>query len=152
MPLVPKRIKINRDIPVAAIRKSVQERRRELDELEHHKVIPPITPVSRESTRIMSENEFEEQCVAMEIDQPDPVEDEEIKHDSPFRFLESLKKNPNTNEFVYLIPANVSAKKAAFCQSYDLKIVEFFEIDTGGPHGYYTMSAKVSHFLLIFRV
>lgn len=61
---------------------------------------------------------------------------------SPFSFIHYLECNPNTREFIYMIPVN-DGKSGAVFNPYNLCIVDFSDINNKSPQGYYTMSSAV---------
>jgi hypothetical protein len=100
-------------------------------------VIPPI------ATRPHDSPEPKDQETTMLIDNP-ATANSVPKIITPFEFLAYVAKNPSTLEFVYMIPTRKSKKPQGTYNPYDLEVVDFFEIDTKSPEGYYTLSAKVN--------
>jgi dynein heavy chain len=122
-----KKAKVNPGIPTAVLIKDFELRS------EKGAVIPPITPDTSSQENIALAVEQQE----MQVDKKqEPVEDNDR---NPFTFLEFLEKYPETKEFVYL----VSATNGNTYNPYNLTIVNFFEIDTKSPDGYYTLSSQV---------
>lgn len=58
-----------------------------------------------------------------------------------FLFIEYLKKNPTSRDFVYLVSTSNGVKNDLFKNPYKLEIVEFSKIDKS--QGYYTISSDV---------
>lgn len=62
----------------------------------------------------------------------------EERYSSDFlNFFKYVEKNPDSKEFKYLVRRNESLNP------YDLKIVDYFEIDQKSSLGFYTVSAQV---------
>ncbi|KAI8909816.1 dynein heavy chain and region D6 of dynein motor-domain-containing protein [Gorgonomyces haynaldii] len=74
------------------------------------------------------------------------VEMQDVEEENgPMQFLEKVLKNPESKEFIYMIP--VASKSGQRFNPYNLRIVEFSQVDTKSPLGYYTMSSHgVTHF------
>lgn len=106
-------------------------------------VIPPIASFSEgseENIAMAVEEEAGRAVTAAEILQAKEKNDRANVGSDPFTFLEFVNSYPNTNEFVYLV--SVSQGQSTY-NPYNLRIVDYFSIDTKNPDGYYTMSAQV---------
>lgn len=131
-----KRIKVNPGIPSASL---LQHYEAESNAISLNSVIPPIS----------SFPEGSEENIAMAVEQEQGNTGQAVTAandrsttvgNDPFSFLDFVKSYPNTNEFVYLV--SVSQGQSTY-NPYNLKIVDYFSIDTKNPDGYYTMSAQV---------
>lgn len=137
-------MKINPGIPVAEIKKEIDWQNRMLIK-NGMEVIPPIEPrhySADTETQLLGQGH---QHAPVSEPQPEATSsmtnEEEVI--SPMEFLEFVKLHPNTKEFVYMVAVNSSVKGQTSYNPYDLKIVNFFAIDTKSPEGYFTMSAMV---------
>ena len=131
-----KKVKVNPGIPTAALLQQY--------ELENQKyqqtIVPPIASVAPSMENIALSADMEEQSQSPEAGKDTKASSEENVGNDPFSFLKFIKQYPETNEFVYLV--SVSQGTSTY-NPYNLKIVDYFSIDTSSPDGYYTMSAKV---------
>ncbi len=125
-----KKAKINAGVPIAAVHKQVQLKNSVIN---YQDIIPPIATRPLSSENIVEIEKQKDQVLVAENGQ----------HKSLFKFLEFVKENPESNEFAYLIPAAFNGKSQAVYNPYNLKIVDFFEINLKSSEGYYTISAKV---------
>jgi dynein heavy chain len=66
--------------------------------------------------------------------------------ESPFTFIKFIESHPDTKEFIYMIPAE-TGKASTIFNPYNLRVVNFAEINTKSSNGVFTMSASgVTHF------
>lgn len=110
-------------------------------------LVEPVTPVAAFNFDTLTATSSFSSVVNMDLDSPLVASGEnkgssKLDPESPFSFISFLEKHPNTKEFVYMIPAEMGRTVTVF-NPYNLRIVNFSEIDTKSPHGFYTMSATV---------
>jgi dynein heavy chain len=135
--LKPKKMRINPGIPIAEIHKDVSAYQKTFSNKD---VVPPIKNLETECPK------EENICIKVEreITKEESVKEEPFQ--TPFDFLDKIKKNPNTDEYVYMVTVTSSKKAQGIYNPYNLKLVNYFQIDTSSSVGYFTMSAKgVTH-------
>jgi hypothetical protein len=100
-------------------------------------VIPPISAASSARSSI-AQMEINDVVVEETAEKIPPHKDPE----SPFSFIYFIESHPNTKEFIYMIPAEVGKSSTIF-NPYNLRIVNFSEINTKSARGFFTMSSEV---------
>jgi hypothetical protein len=107
----------------------------------------PLPPIQARSSSNVAESVAESEQ-HMEIDKHNVIVQQDAPQidDSPFTFINFLKDHPDTKEFVYLVPNNDLAKYGLAFNPYNLRIVQFSQINTKSPQGFFTMSSDVYFF------
>jgi hypothetical protein len=150
--IVAKKQRVDPRVPIAEIRKNIENQRLEILGAEKFSVIPPIENGSfREEvvfdTAVDMQVDFgENNSNTKKIDSAKSSIPLQESYQTAFDFLKRLQENPNTKEFVYLVPIQAVSNKSVIFNPYDLVIREFHEINVNASEGYYTLSANVFQF------
>jgi hypothetical protein len=137
--LTAKRNFVDCEEPLTAIHSFVEQQKFSKDRngTRRVKVVPPIRTESTSAIPMETEH------VTPAHTKPNTT-DVSMAENSPFEFIDYLNHNPSSKEFIYLVYAQSYHSNQLF-NPYNLKRVDFSQIDLKSGSGFFTLSSEVCY-------